>query len=241
MRTSGRLYDALQGSPDHANAPWPISSHSTAPAMPEAHVIFVIDGNVESQDELRETLQARDYAVETFSDCAAFLKAHRPRLRGCLLIDTSTGGGGELDLIRKMGPNAGNLASIAISSRFTLTNVVDAMKAGVSDCLERPMVDKTLFRAIERAINEIVEIGDAAAFRALAVQRVELLTARQREILDLITAGHPSKNIAADLNISQRTVENHRAAIARKTCSKSLSDVVHTAVCANCTLVKAQH
>jgi two-component system CheB/CheR fusion protein len=81
--------------------------------------------------------------------------------------------------------------------------------------------------------------GSPAAFRSLATQRVASLTTRQREVLDLITTGHPSKNIAFALNISQRTVENHRAEIARKTGSRSLSEVVHTAVCANCALMKS--
>jgi two-component system CheB/CheR fusion protein len=70
------------------------------------------------------------------------------------------------------------------------------------------------------------------AARETAVIRVGSLTARQRQILDLVLAGHPSKNIATDLGISQRTVENHRAAIMRKTGSKSLPALVRTALAA---------
>lgn len=69
-----------------------------------------------------------------------------------------------------------------------------------------------------------------SAVQDLATDRVASLTARQREILDLVLAGHPSKNIAADIGISQRTVDNHRAAIMRKTGSKTLSALLRTAL-----------
>ena len=78
-------------------------------------------------------------------------------------------------------------------------------------------------------------VVDPAAFRSLAVQRVATLTPRQREILDLITTGHPSKNIAADLGISQRTVENHRASIMKKTGVKSLPALARMALAATWT------
>lgn len=156
-------------------------------------------------------------------------------------MDVSTAGSGGIELIRQLKSIDCSLSTIAMATRFSPARVVEAMKAGASDCLDRPIPENVLVSSLERAIEDADAIVDPAAFRSLAIQRVATLTARQREILDLITAGHPSKNIAADLQISQRTVENHRAAIARKTCSRSLSDVVHTAICANCSLMKARH
>jgi two-component system, chemotaxis family, CheB/CheR fusion protein len=85
------------------------------------------------------------------------------------------------------------------------------------------MADMSEIRAAERGVE---------AARETAVIRVGSLTARQRQILDLVLAGHPSKNIATDLGISQRTVDNHRAAIMRKTGSKSLPALVRTALAA---------
>jgi two-component system, chemotaxis family, CheB/CheR fusion protein len=70
------------------------------------------------------------------------------------------------------------------------------------------------------------------ASRTIAAGRLASLTARQRQILELVLAGHPSKNIAADLGISQRTVDNHRAAIMKKTFSKSLPALCRTALAA---------
>ncbi len=203
--------------------------------------MFVIDSNTERSEALRQTLKAHDFDVQVFSDSQTFLTHHQPGRRGCLLVDVSTPDSGGIDLIRKLKSCDCSLATIAVATGFAPTRVVEAMKAGASDCLERPITSEALVATLERAIAESETMVDPAVFRSLAVQRVATLTARQREVLDLITTGHPSKNIAADLRISQRTVENHRAAIAKKTCSRSLSDVVHTAICANCSLMKVRH
>ena len=97
-----------------------------------------------------------------------------------------------------------------------------AMKAGAVDFIEKPVGAAGLLASIAHAI----EVGQGSTqkrgWREQAMARVARLTTRQREIMDLVLAGHPNKNIAADLGISQRTVENHRAAIMQKTGSKSL-------------------
>jgi two-component system CheB/CheR fusion protein len=71
-----------------------------------------------------------------------------------------------------------------------------------------------------------------SAWHEAAAARVAALTARERQIMDLVIIGQPNKNIAADLKVSQRTVENHRAAVMKKTGSKSLSDLVRLAIAA---------
>ena len=78
----------------------------------------------------------------------------------------------------------------------------------------------------------ISDAGKRSAVRQAAHQHVASLTVRQREIMQMVLAGHPSKNIAADLHISQRTVENHRASIMKRTGSKSLPDLARLALAA---------
>jgi len=89
---------------------------------------------------------------------------------------------------------------------------------------------------LERSKEELqalhVDTAGVSALRQAAALRVATLTTRQRQILDLVIAGYPSKNIAADLGISQRTVDNHRAAIMRKTGSKTLTALIRTALAA---------
>lgn len=241
MRTIKTLHSPSQHETGYAGRSWFTSASAAQLEAEVAAVVFVIDGNGERRECIRQALEDHAFKVQVFGDGETFLKQHQTGRRGCVLVDVASFGAGGIDLIRQLKSNGCGLPTIAVSERFAPARVVEAMKAGASDCLEVPLADEVLVSAVERAIAEADTIVDPAAFRSLAVKRVATLTARQREILDLITAGHPSKNIAADLQISQRTVENHRAAIARKTCSKSLSDVVHTAICANCSLMKARH
>lgn len=241
MSTTQHPYSSIVVEPRSAARQSHLPSRPSDSVTEQARIVFVVDSDIQNRDDLRDMLEAHDYEVETFGDCTTFLTTHQSGRHGCLLVDVSTPGAGGIELIKKLKSSDCGLAVIATANRFVPAMVVQAMKAGASDCLERPIADEVLRGTLERVIDESANVVDAAAFRSLAVQRVAKLTARQREILDLITVGQPSKNIAADLQISQRTVENHRAAIARKTCSRSLSEVVHTAICANCSLMKARH
>jgi len=110
--------------------------------------------------------------------------------------------------------------------------VVQAMKAGASDFIEKPIGRSDLLASVERALEEARDSSKLFARRETAAERIAGLTPRQRQIMELVLAGHPSKNIAADLSISQRTVENHRASIMRKTGAKSLPALARLALTA---------
>src|SRR5206468_10340483 len=90
-----------------------------------------------------------------------------------------------------------------------------------------------LFASIERAMDQTRDSAKMALRQEAAATRLASLTGRQREIMELVLAGHPSKNIAADLGISQRTVENHRAAVMKKTGSHTLSALIRLALAAD--------
>ncbi len=241
MRTIKTIHSTVQEEPSYAGQSWSKTPSSARNPDDNAAVVFIIDGNAESRERHGQALAAHAFEVQVFNDHQSFLTSHQSGRRGCVLIDVSTPDAGGIAFIRQLNANNCGLSVIAMATRFAPARVVEAMKAGASDCLDRPIADEVLVNTIGRVIQEADATVDPAAYRSLAIQRVATLTARQREVLELITTGHPSKNIAADLRISQRTVENHRAAIARKTCSKSLSEVVHTAICANCSLMKTRH
>ena len=105
-----------------------------------------------------------------------------------------------------------------------------ATKAGAMDFIELPVGRKKLLASLARAVAQTQDPAPLPAPRETEAIRVARLTTRQRQVLDLVLAGYPSKNIAADLGISQRTVDNHRAAIMRKTGSKSIPALVRSAL-----------
>ncbi len=139
---------------------------------------------------------------------------------------------GGLELIERLNQMQAPLPVIMITAYGDIAIAVKAMKAGAFDFLQKPANPKELLDCIERALNYSPEHPEHSSSQQTAMAKVGSLTARQRQILQLVLAGSPSKNIAADLRISQRTVDNHRAAIMRKTEAKSLSALIRIALAA---------
>jgi DNA-binding CsgD family transcriptional regulator len=132
----------------------------------------------------------------------------------------------------------GGLLMNRITQQSPLSHPISARGASLASLIRtrQPVCGSRHTISVDDAVfNQTLE-AKLVAFRNSAPLRVARLTARQHQVLDLILAGYPSKNIAFDLRISQRTVENHRAAIAKATGAKSLPTLVHTAVCARCSL-----
>jgi two-component system, chemotaxis family, CheB/CheR fusion protein len=126
----------------------------------------------------------------------------------------------------------GRLPAIMITGNSDVPIAVQAMKAGASDFIEKPVGRSELLAAVERALTLSRDSSKLTAWRETAADRLSKLTPRQRQIMVLVLSGHHSKNIAADLRISQRTVENHRNLIMKKTGSKSLPALARLAMAA---------
>jgi two-component system CheB/CheR fusion protein len=139
---------------------------------------------------------------------------------------------GGLALLQRLQGEGVRLPAIMITGQGDVPMAVKAMKAGATDFIEKPIGRDELFASIERALEHTRDSTKFSVQRDAAVTRLADLTARQRQIMELVLAGHPNKNIAADLGISQRTVENHRAAVMKKTGSQSLSALIRLALAA---------
>ncbi len=137
-----------------------------------------------------------------------------------------------LDLLKRLKDAGHSPPAIMITGDGDVSIAVRAMKAGAADFIEKPVGRDELIRSVRRALEQGRDAGKQAAWRKSAASQVAGLTTRQHQIMDMVLSGHPSKNIAADLGISQRTVENHRASIMKKTGSKSLPALARLAVAA---------
>jgi two-component system, chemotaxis family, CheB/CheR fusion protein len=140
---------------------------------------------------------------------------------------------GGLALLQRLKSEENRLPAIMITGQGDVSMAVEAMKAGAADLIEKPIARDELFASIERALERTRDLAKVSVRREAAAARLAGLTARQRQIMELVLAGHPSKNIAADLGISQRTVENHRATVMKKTGSHSLSALIRLALAAD--------
>ncbi|KAB2943494.1 MAG: response regulator [Hyphomicrobium sp.] len=192
--------------------------------------VFVVDDDAAVREATRDLLRENGYAVEVFADGEAFLRADR--FEGCLLVDARMPGMTGLELIERLKADGRALPTIMITGSGDVPLAVEAMKAGAIDFIEKPIGHIDLLASIERALDHSGDALKLSQSQDTARTRVASLTARQRQIMDLVLAGRPSKNIAADLGISQRTVDNHRAAIMKKTGSKSLPALIRLAIAA---------
>jgi two-component system CheB/CheR fusion protein len=200
---------------------------------PETSVVFVVDDDDEVRDAMRAVLEDDGHAVETFSSSEDFLKAYRPERRGCLLLDAYLPGMNGVELLRRLHDRGDRLPAIVITGSSDVPMAVEAMKAGAADFIEKPITRSELLASLSSALEQTRDSTKLLASREAAAATIASLTPRQHQIMDMVLAGYPSKNIAADLGISQRTVENHRASIMDKTGSKSLPALARLALAAD--------
>jgi two-component system CheB/CheR fusion protein len=170
--------------------------------------------------------------VEEYSTCEDFLCAYRPRPEACLVLDLHFQDMGGLELLERLRRLKHALPTIVMSGSSQIPDAVQAMKSGAVDFIVKPVDEGSLLECVQRALGRSREGNAIDTIHGAAVDHLRSLTPRQRQIMDLVLAGQPSKNIAADLGISQRTVENHRAAIMHKTGSKSLAALARLAMIA---------
>lgn len=205
----------------------------TEPRETTTSIIFVVDRDDIFRDTIRGVLESSDYLVQDYATCEAFLADYSPGRRACLLVDAHAPGMEGLELLHRLRRNGDDLPAVMISDSSPVSVAVDAMKAGASDFIEKPFGRSEVLHSVARALEHALDANKKLAWRQEATHCIESLTLRQRQIMDMVLAGHPSKNIAAELGISQRTVENHRASIMNRTHSKSIPALARIALAAN--------
>jgi two-component system CheB/CheR fusion protein len=198
----------------------------------QAPIIFVVDDNPQVRDGLRSVLEDDGRTVRDYATSEAFLEAFDPAHEGCLLVDAYLPGMSGVALLQRLQADGHQVPAIMITGHSDVSIAVQAMKAGALDFIEKPVGAEDLLACVDLALDHSRDAAKLFAWRADAAHLVAGLTRREHEIMDLVLAGHPSKNIAADLGISQRTVETHRASIMKKTGSKSLPALARMALAA---------
>ncbi len=203
-----------------------------APAADGHSMILVVDDDDAVRSALTEVLEGDGKVVAGYSSGEAFLRAFRPTNAACLLIDAALPGISGIDLLEQLRAAGHTVPAIVITGQSDVKMAIRAMKAGASDFIEKPVDRPGLLASVARALERSHDAATLAAWHKAAATQVAALTPRQREIMAMVLAGHPSKNIAADLGISQRTVENHRASIMHRTGAASLPALARLALAA---------
>jgi two-component system, chemotaxis family, CheB/CheR fusion protein len=187
---------------------------------------FVVDDDRLLLEGLSSLLRSRGDQVEVFPSGESFLEDYTPGRRGCLVVDDKLPGLQGIELLERLKAEGATLPAIMITGHGDVSIAVRAMKAGAVDYIEKPLFHERLLSAIDYALELDRGSAEALAHRQQLAARVAALTQRERQVMDLVVKGASSKSIARILNISQRTVETHRAAVMKRTGARSLPELI---------------
>ncbi len=196
-------------------------------------LICILEDNPDIRTAMLSVLGHENWQVTTYPSAEAFLDAESVGADRCLIVDTNLPGISGIALIETLRARGDSLPAILITGTGDIAMAVQAMRAGASDFIERPVSRRELIDSIERAVSHASLAGGARGGDGGAtLRRLATLTKRQKDVLALVMAGAPSKNIAADLGISQRTVESHRAQVMHKLGVRTIPDLVRAVLSA---------
>lgn len=188
--------------------------------------VFVVDDDQAMRKSLHWLIESVGLNVETFPSARRFLESYTPGRPGCLVLDMRMPGISGLELQEKLKARNITIPVIFITGHGDVPMAVRAMKAGAIDFIEKPFNDQLLLDRIQHALEQDAQSRSGQAQRAELAARLALLTPREREVMEMVAEGKPNKVIAAQLGVSAKTVEAHRAKVMEKMQAKSLADLI---------------
>jgi FixJ family two-component response regulator len=195
-----------------------------------APTVFVVDDDDAVRKSLVRLLDSAGYRAESFASADAFLDRWRSEpSHGCVLLDISMPGLDGLQLQQMLEASADRIPIIFITGYGDIPSSVKAMKAGAVDFFPKPFADEDLLRAVDEAVRrDLLERTERAEREALAA-RFDTLTPREREVMGLVVRGMLNKQIAFDLEASEKTIKIHRGRVMTKMGVQSVADLVRAA------------
>ena len=188
--------------------------------------VFVVDDDLAFCDALKWLIESDGLVAETYPSPEAFFDAITPDRPGCVVLDLRLPGMSGLEVHEQLTRHQIRIPVIIITAYGTLSTAVRAMKGGALDVFEKPVNDEVLLARIREAITIDAERRVRESWRQEVRMRVAELTPREHQIMDLVVAGNPNKRIAADLGVSEKTVEVHRKRVMKKLKVKAAVDLV---------------
>ena len=179
-------------------------------------IVYIIDDDDIALWMFEEFLHGIDAEIRSFSSARTFLEAYRAGPRECLVCDLKMPEIGGLEVQRQLLKKGSRLPIILVSGYPEVHSAVEAIKKGAFDFLEKPVDGALLVEKVQSALQRSAELHAEEVAEALRSARLSLLTPKERQIAELVVAGKSSPRIAEELEISVRTVENHRARLMEK-------------------------
>jgi FixJ family two-component response regulator len=196
----------------------------------EEQTVYIVDDDEAIRDSLKWLLESRSLKVQIFASSEEFLGVFREGLAGCIVLDVRMPGMSGLQLYEQLRDQGCSLPVIFITGHGDVPMAVSALKQGAADFIEKPFNDEDMLGLIERCMAQDLAASRKRSENAAAVERLNSLTQREREVLDLIVTGKLNKQVADELNISIKTVEVHRSRVMEKMAVSSVAELVQLVI-----------
>jgi RNA polymerase sigma factor (sigma-70 family) len=194
--------------------------------MKKNPVVMVVDDDSGVRNAMRSLLKSVGLESALYASAQEFLAAYQPAQPGCLVLDIRMPGMSGLELQQQLNLRGAVIPVIFMTGHGDIPMAVEAMQHGAFDFLQKPFRDQDLLDRIQRAIAKDAEQRQSLGEHERIKSHLETLTAREREVLDLLTQGKQNKAIAQDLGVSLRTIEIHRARVMEKMAAQSVAQLV---------------
>jgi two-component system response regulator FixJ len=192
--------------------------------------VFIVDDDAAVRDSLSMLLRSVGIQSRTFESGDDFLDSYQADFAGCILLDIRMPGVSGMEVQRQLMERECTLPIIFITGHGDIPMAVEAMHLGAHDFVQKPFHDQELLDRIQAALNANREQQDDIELRRSVKNRYDTLTPREAEVMSAVVKGHANKVIAMDLELSQRTVEIHRARVMEKMQVRSLAQLVKLSV-----------
>ena len=192
-------------------------------------IVFVVDDESAVGVSIKRLLHSVGIEARHFTSASEFLRAKRPDAPGCIVLDVRLPDLSGLDLQQELAKANVDLPVIFVTGHADIPMTVRAMKAGAVEFLTKPFREQELLEAVQRAISRHRQTRDQRASMKVLQSRYELLTPREREVFPLVASGLLNKQVAAELNASEKTIKVHRGQLMQKMEAHSLSDLIRMA------------
>ena len=217
------------------------SSSAKSVGSTDQPIVFVVDDDASMRQALARLLQSVQLRVEVFASPQEFLQSERPNVPSCLVLDVRLPGLSGLDFQAELAKADVRIPIVFITGHGDIPMSVRAMKAGAVDFLAKPLRDQDLLDAVTAAIQRDQKRREHENAMTDLRAHFSSLTPREREIMALVASGLMSKQIAAEVGLSEITVKVHRSHLMKKMGARSVADLVRMAEALGVTPTKSQH
>jgi len=197
--------------------------------MNTSTTVFVVDDNIGVCNSISELLESVNLGSKTYQSSDEFLADFDPSRPGCLVLDVRLRAGKNgLDLQDELQRRNATIPIIVLTGHGNVPTSVRALKAGAIDFLQKPCPPKLLLERIQAALEIDQQQRALAGEHAAVIARLEHLTPRENEVMEMLLTGKTSKEIATALDLSVRTVEGHRRMVFMKLDVASAAQLVRS-------------